>query len=275
MIGILGSGTMGKSIAIEIAKSGKDVLVYSAQRHLTDENLKEELTNVIIRSKIENVESVLSKIRIGHTETDFSDCDFIIEALKEDLSLKREIISHVSKSTKSDVIYCSNTSSLSLNDIFQGICNLSNVIGLHFFNPPSIMKLIEISFLPETSSETIDFAVNFTKDIGKDPILVKNSPGFVVNKLLIPYINEAVKILESGIAKMEDIDKAMMLGANHPIGPFKLADLIGLDVVYAILETFIHNGSNIIIADTIRLMLNENKLGRKTKIGFYDYSVKK
>jgi 3-hydroxybutyryl-CoA dehydrogenase len=275
MIGIIGSGAMGKSIAIEFAKSGRKVLIYSAQRHLSDEKLKEELSNVIVRSKIEDAEYVFNLIKIAHYEEEFSNCEIIIEALSEDLDLKRNILSKIAVHLKENTLFCSNTSSLSLEEIFHGIFKLENVIGLHFFNPPSVMRLVEIAILPITSQQTIENAKSLMINIGKDPVIVKNSPGFIVNKLLIPYINEAVKILESGIAKMEDIDKAMMLGANHPIGPFRLADLIGIDVVNAILNTFIEKGTDIVIATTLIEMLQNNKLGRKTKIGFYDYTVRK
>lgn len=274
MIGIIGSGLMGKSIAIEFAKSGREVLVFSAQRHLSDENLKLEIQSILSRSKIENTDSILQYIKIAHNESDFSDCDLIIEALKENLELKRDILSRFSQYLKKDTLFCSNTSSLSLEEIFKGIYDLKKVLGLHFFNPPSIMKLVEISILETTDNDTIQSIRNLIHEIGKEPVIVHNSPGFIVNKLLIPYINEATKLLESGIASMEDIDKAMVLGANHPIGPFKLADLIGIDVIYAILNTFIDKGQKINIAQTIIDKVNENKLGRKTKIGFYDYSIK-
>lgn len=275
MIGILGSGLMGKSIAIEFAKINREVIIYSAERHLRDDDLKNELIKIIKRSKIEEYEKILDKITIGHIPADFSKCDIIIETLKENLEIKRKIIKAFSSKIENHTIFCTNTSSLSVKEIFSEIIDLKYVMGLHFFNPVSIMKLVEVTFLENNSNEIRETILNLINEIGKSPVVVKDSSGFVVNKLLIPYINEAAKLLEQGIAKPEDIDSAMMLGANHPIGPLKLADLIGLDIIYNILLSFNDKGLNIQISKLIIEMVEENKLGRKTKIGFYDYSLKK
>lgn len=272
MIGIIGSGIMGKSIAIEIAKSGKEVIIFSAQRYISNEKLLEELKAIMSQFRIQDFNVILDKVHIVDEISDFIKCNLIIEVVKEDLNIKRMIINKFAKIVQSGTIFSSNTSSLSLKYIFDGIWNLENVIGFHFFNPPNIMRLIEITYLQETSNSTKDFSRGFAEEIGKVPVILSDSPGLIVNKLLLPYINNAVKLLESGIASKEDIDKAMMLGANHPMGPLKLADLIGLDIVYSILRTFINNGENIEIAETIIHMVKDNKLGRKTKIGFYDYS---
>ncbi len=275
MVGILGAGLMGKSIAVEIAKHGIDVKLLSAQRHLSASQLKEEIEKIVSRMKVVNPEEVFSHIQIASDYKEFEGCDLIIEALKEDLVVKRTTLKELISSISSNCVFSSNTSSLSINDIFKDIIPLENVLGTHFFNPPHVMKLVELSTLDQTSSNTINFALNFIKGIDKEAIFVKNSPGFVVNKLLIPFINEAAVLLEEKIASAEDIDKAMLLGANHPIGPLKLADLIGIDVVVAILKTFQKNNPQLKISPLLEKMVLENKLGRKTKIGFYDYVEKR
>lgn len=275
MIGIIGAGLMGKSIALEVAHQGYDVKIMSAERHLNDEALKTELSKTVARMKVESEQTLYDRISIAHHYEDFQTCDIIIEALKEDITIKRHHLFELSRTVKDSCIFCSNTSSLSINEIYDGLIPQERVMGMHFFNPPYIMKLVELSTLEKTSSITIEAIVQFALSIKKEPVFVKNSPGFVVNRLLIPFINEAAHLLERHVASMEDIDRAMILGANHPIGPFKLADLIGIDVILAILKTFNNHHANIDISPIFENMIRENKLGRKTKIGFYDYSEKR
>jgi len=275
MIGIIGAGLMGKSIALELAYQGHEVKIMSADRHLNDEELKLEFGKTIARMKVENEEEIYGKVNIAHKYEDFSSCDIIIEALKEDIVTKRVHIAELVQVVKNSCIFCSNTSSLSIAEIYHDLVNYERVMGVHFFNPPYIMKLVELSTLDETTQDTIDSVVNFVKSINKESVFVKNTSGFVVNRLLIPFINEAAHLLDKKIATMEDIDKAMMLGANHPIGPFKLADLIGIDVILAILNTFNENGANLEVSSVFQKMINDKRLGRKTNIGFYDYTKKR
>ena len=158
-------------------------------------------------------------------------------------------------------------------EIFKDLVDFQFVCGLHFFNPVNIMRLVEISYLEKTATSTVEFAKSFTKSLEKEYILVKDSPGFIVNRLLIPMINEAAKIFDEGIASIEDIDKAMKFGANHPLGPLKLSDLIGNDITLNILKS-LENKLNIEISESIKNKVLLKELGRKTKKGFYDYNLK-
>jgi len=270
MIGILGAGTMGKSIAIEFARFNKKVVLVSAQRHIKPDSLIEEVDKVSKRFEDINIDVIHSNIILSNEYADLSECDFIIEAVSENLEVKRRILKEVVPLFNDDILFASNTSSLSIKSIFEDIVDLKNVCGMHFFNPVHIMKLVELSYLEETSNETIKRAFDLANSIEKEVIKVKNSPGFIVNRLLIPMINEAAKIVEEGIASVEDVDKAMKFGANHPIGPLKLSDLIGNDITLNILKILEEN-LDLKISDLLSKIVEDNKLGRKTKIGFYDY----
>ena len=270
MIGIIGSGTMGKGIAIEFAKSNEKVVLVSAQRHLTSEELLIEIDKVSNRYPDLDVNAIHGNITLSNVLSDLENCNFIIEAVSENLELKRDILREASKYINDNAIYASNTSSLSVEDIFKDIIDLSRVCGLHFFNPVHVMKLVELSYLKDTSNEVIDTAKQLALSLDKEVILVKNSPGFIVNRLLIPMINEAAKIVEEGIASIEDIDKAMKYGANHPLGPLKLSDLIGNDITLNILYS-LQDKLDLDISKLIKEKVENNDLGRKTKKGFYDY----
>jgi 3-hydroxybutyryl-CoA dehydrogenase len=270
MIGIIGAGTMGKGIAIEFARFNYKVILLSAQRHLRPDELIIEVDKVSKRYNDLDIDSVHKNIKLTNQLEDLKDCEYIIEAVSEDLTKKREIIKEIVPYLSPSTIYASNTSSLSIKDIFQNLVDINKVCGLHFFNPVHVMKLVELSYLGETSQKTIDNAKKLASSLEKEVILVKNSPGFIVNRLLIPMINEASKILEEGIASAEDIDKAMKFGANHPIGPLKLSDLIGNDITLLILHS-LKKKLELDISKLIENKVQENKLGRKTKEGFYKY----
>jgi 3-hydroxybutyryl-CoA dehydrogenase len=274
MIAVIGSGTMGKGIAIEFARNNINVLLVSIGRNLGDSELKNEIKKVAEKYKVENVEEIAERIKTANDFKQLSHCDWVIEALSEDLTYKREIMQEVSKHTDTlSTIFATNTSSLSVASIFEGIVPLEKVVGLHFFNPVQVMKLVEISYLEETEDSVVNYVKGLVTSIKKDYVLVKNSPGFIVNRLLIPMINEAVKIVEEGIATPEDVDSAMKLGANFPIGPLKLSDLIGNDITLSILrELQSSSTTNLQISETLKELVTEKKLGRKTKEGFYTYN---
>lgn len=273
MIGILGSGVMGKGIAIELAKHGNKVVLVSAQEQITSEMIDSEIDKILVKYSDTDCVAIKKNIITGSAIRTIAGCDFIIEAVIENIDIKRKTIEEASKYTSDDCIYTSNTSSLSIEKIFTGLVDLSKVCGLHFFNPVGIMKLIELSHLDETSKDTLDKARTLSENIGKVVVDVKDSPGFIVNRLLIPMINEAVKIVDEGVATVEDIDKAMKFGANHPMGPLKLSDLIGNDVTLAILNTL--KGDIVTqVSPTLEKMVEDKKLGRKTQKGFYDYNRK-
>lgn len=274
MIAVIGSGTMGKGIAIEFARNNRDVLLISAERCLSIHELRQEIKKIAEVNEMANIEEILLKITTTNDFTNLHQCELIIEATAEDLQKKRKVIEKMSEHVSPSSIIASNTSSLSISDIFDGLVDLNKVIGLHFFNPVQVMRLVEISYLDNTSSNTLEYAKQLVNSINKEYVIVKNSPGFIVNRLLIPMINEAAKIVDEGIATPADIDKAMKFGANHPIGPLKLSDLIGNDITLSILKVLQDASYNIMISDSLEGLVTEKKLGRKTKEGFYSYTEK-
>lgn len=272
MIGVVGAGIMGKGIAIEFARFNHKVVLLSVQRHLSHELLENEINKLIDKYNFDNKQMILDNITSTNEFSCLGQCDLIIEAVSENLEMKRATMLEVSHYSKQSKVFASNTSSLSIKDIFEDIVPLDSVVGLHFFNPVQVMKLVELSYLEETSDLTIKFAKDFAETLEKEVVLVKNSPGFIVNRLLIPLINEAAKILEEGVASAEDIDRAMKFGANHPMGPLRLSDLIGNDVTLAILNTLQALNPQLDISKVLIEKVSNNQLGRKTSHGFYDYS---
>lgn len=271
MIAVIGSGVMGKGIAIEFAKHNREVLLVSAGRHLSGYELSNEVKKVIERYNIENEDDILSRIITTNEYSYLNQCELVIEAVAEDLNIKRQVVESLKEYVNSNAIIASNTSSLSVYDIFNDIIPLERVVGLHFFNPVQVMKLVEISYHSQISEKTLIFAKDIIRSINKEYVIVKNSPGFIVNRLLIPMINEAARMVDEGIASPEDIDKAMKFGANHPIGPLKLSDLIGNDVTLSILKLLKKELGHLNISESLIKLVEENKLGRKTKSGFFNY----
>ncbi|AUD62932.1 hypothetical protein BK010_04780 [Tenericutes bacterium MO-XQ] len=271
MIGIIGAGTMGKGIAIEFARFGNKVVLVSYQRHLSEDALHIEVERITDKFNFQNRDQILENIKTANEFNLLADCELIIEAVSEDLNLKRNAFIEALPYINPSAVLSSNTSSLSIREIFKGIIEFNRVIGLHFFNPVQIMKLVELSYLDETNFEKIVPVTNLLVSIEKEVVRVKDTPGFIVNRLLIPMINEAAKIVEDGIATVEDVDRAMKFGANHPMGPLKLSDLIGNDITLAIIEALKLKNSNIDVSKELIKKVKDRKLGRKTGIGFYEY----
>ncbi len=276
---VLGAGTMGAGIAQAFAVKGHEVIIRDIKNEFVEkglEGINKNLSKLVSKGKMEESQKEEILIRLtGTVDLNMAaDCDLVIEAAIENMEIKKQIFGDLDKICKPETILASNTSSLSITEIAAATNRPDKVIGMHFFNPAPVMKLVEVIKGMATSQETFDAVKELSEAIGKQPVEVKEAPGFVVNKILIPMINEAVGILAEDIASAEDIDKAMMLGANHPMGPLALGDLIGLDVCLAIMDVLYNEtkDSKYRAHPLLRKYVRAGWLGRKTKKGFHDYS---
>lgn len=277
-IGILGAGTMGAGIVQIFAQNGFDVVMRDLSEEALNKGFKgieKAYDKLVSKGKLSEEDKIASLGRIQKTAdvNALVDCDFIIEAATENMAIKKKIFEELDQVVNPNAILATNTSSLSITEIAAVTKRPDKIIGMHFFNPVPVMKLVEIIKGIATSDETYDIVYKLSTQVGKDPVKVEEAPGFVVNRILIPMINEAVGILADGVATAEDIDKAMMLGANHPIGPLALADLIGNDVNLAIMEVLYDEfkDSKYRPHPYLRKMVRAGRLGRKTGSGFYQY----
>ena len=278
-IGIVGAGTMGRGIAQFLAGAGSEVILHDIKtRYVEDalEGIEKTLTRSVEKERITPDEKfkTLNNIEITTDLKDLRGRELVIEAATEKMEVKKKIFQDLDTICEDDTILATNTSALSITKIASTIANPARVLGIHFFNPVPVMKLVEIVRGLTTSDEIVDKSRDFVVDAGKTVVEVQESPGFVVNRILIPMINEAAFLLQEGVASADDIDTAMKNGANHPIGPLALADMIGIDVCLAIMETL----NNELGEDKYRpcLLLRQkvraDQLGRKSGQGFYSYS---
>lgn len=275
---VLGAGTMGAGIAQAFASKGYEVILRDIKDEFVDGGLlgiKKNLTKLVDKGKltVDAMEDILCKIS-GTTDLELAeDCDLIIEAAIENMEIKKSIFRELDKLCKNETIFATNTSSLSITEIASATNRPDRFIGMHFFNPAPVMKLIEIIKGIATAEDTYNDVKALSIAIGKEPVQVQEAPGFVVNRILIPMLNEAIGVLAEGTASAEDIDKAMMLGANHPMGPLALADFIGNDIVLTIMEVLYREtgDSKYRPHSLLRKYVRAGFLGRKAGKGFFSY----
>lgn len=276
-VGIIGTGTMGLGIAHVFAKSGYNVYIKSMRGNsqLAKEKIVKNIEKLKSKNKITEEEAsfIISNINPVKYDEQLVDCNLILEAIGENVEEKKDLFRFLDILCEEKTIFATNTSSLSITELASVTSRADKFIGMHFFNPATLMKLVEIIRGLQTSQETYEYINDIVIDIQKDPVEINEAPGFVVNRMLIPMINEAICILSEGVASVEDIDKAMTLGANHPMGPLALGDLIGLDICLNIMDVlYKETGDSKYRANSLlRKYVRVGWLGRKTKKGFYEY----
>ncbi len=280
-IGVAGAGTMGSGIVQVFSMSGFNVRVVDVSEsvwEIAGKNITNSLDRFIKKGTIseEDKRSALERISFSTDIKTLADSDFIIEAVFENFNIKKELFEKLDAICRDDVIYASNTSSISITEMASVVKRPDKFVGMHFFNPVPIMKLVEVIPAIQTSEDTVNAAIELCKKIGKVPVRCKDTPGFIVNRLLVPFMIDAVRMYEQGIASKEDIDTALKLGANLPMGPFELMDFTGVDIAYHVAEVFFEylRESRYAPPPLLRQMVKAGYLGRKTGRGFYNYGDK-
>ena len=280
-IGVVGAGAMGNGIALTAAQSGYEVIMRDIKDEFVDRGMKaidKFLSRSVEKGKIEAAQKdeILGRITPTTDMALMKDADYVIEVVIEDLDLKKAVFKELDEICGPDVIIASNTSSMSITEIAAATKRPDKICGMHFFNPVPIMRLVEVISGMLTSEETAATALDLAKKMGKTPVAVKkDSPGFIVNRIMLPHMLEAIKIVEEGIASIEDVDIAVKNGLNYPMGPFELMDMSGIDIAYFVCEYFfkeLNNELKWVSPTLLKNKIRANKLGRKTGGGWYDYS---
>jgi 3-hydroxybutyryl-CoA dehydrogenase len=280
-VGIVGSGIMGSGIAEVAAKAGYDVVLRSRQQNTADAmvaGLEKSLAKQLERNKIEASErdAVLGRVRAVTDLHELAECDLVLESIVEDLPTKKQLFNDLDRICPDHAILATNTSTLPVVEMAMETGRPDKVCGIHFFNPAPMMALVEVVRAITSSDETIDEATTFATTCGKNAVQVKDQAGFIVNALLFPYLNNAVRLYDAGVASRDDIDAAMKGGCNFPMGPLELLDLVGLDTSLSILEALYEEfkDPNYSPAPLLKRMVSAERLGRKTGHGFYEYKRK-
>jgi 3-hydroxybutyryl-CoA dehydrogenase len=277
-VGVLGAGLMGSGIAEVCAKAGFQVVVREVDEKALDagrRRIEQSLSKAIERGKLTAVdgEAIRKRLLFSSSLAEISSSDLVIEAIVENLDAKREVFKALDGLCAPHAIFCSNTSSLTIAEMAAGTKRPDRFAGLHFFNPVPVMKLVEVVRTIETSDDTISHVTEFARSLGKTPIAARDNSGFVVNRLLVPFLLDAIRAHEQGVGSLEDIDTGMKLGCAHPMGPFELLDYVGLDTVYAIAEIMFaeYREARFAPPPLLKRMVLTGRFGRKTGRGFYEY----
>ena len=277
VVGVIGAGTMGSGIAQAFAQvDGFEVRLCDIKEEFAaggKEKIKKGLDKMVAKGKMEQADAdkILGRIKTGLKDI-CTDCDLIVEATFEDMQVKKDTFTELQSIVPKDCIFTSNTSSLNISEIGEGLDR--PLSGMHFFNPAARMKLVEVIKSKSTTDEVFDKIIKISEDIGKTPVRINEAPGFAVNRILIPMINEAINVLDADVASAEDIDVAMQLGCNHPMGPLHLGDYIGLDICLAIMNVIYAGADNdpkYKPAPLLEKMVADGKLGCKSGEGFFKY----
>jgi len=277
-VGVLGAGLMGSGIAEVCAKSGYDTIIREVDDALVQKGvarIESSMAKAVEKGKLSAADRDAARKRVMATTRleDLAGCDLVLEAIVENLEVKKETYRALDRICRAEAIFCSNTSSLTIMEMAAATQRPDRFAGLHFFNPVPVMRLVEVVRTIATSDETFSTVFEFAKSLGKEPIRTQDTPGFIVNRLLVPYLLDAVRALEEGVGTREDIDKAMELGCGHPMGPLRLLDFVGLDTTYAIAEIMFgeYREKRFAPPPLLKRMVLAGRYGKKSGRGFYEY----